>query len=174
MSAYRVFLSSTFADFKSERKRLRKVLPLIGVHLDCAEQRGDEGKPLLATLEKWIDECDMVVLLLGSRAGTTSDTGERWTRKEVRYAFQKNKRVFAYLRETPTESLSLVDRDKEAERDLDSLLTDIKEKLAVIPRFKFGECCKLTAMVIRDVDRCTRELEAEAYGNSFVQEGTEG
>ena len=171
MPTYTVFLSSTFADFARERGKLTEVLPYIDIHVSVAERTGDIGKSLSDTLAKKIDECEMVVLLLGSRAGTKSETGEPWAQKEVDYAFSKNKRVFAYQRVTPQESLSLVDRDQTGETALTDLLEFVQKKVAIVPRFELGECCKLTAMVIRDVDRYARELkewqQQKSYDESF-------
>ena len=109
----------------------------------------------------------MIVLLLGARAGTKSETGIPWTQKEVEYAFLKNKRVFTYLRETPRELLPLVDRDKKGQKALASLLESVQKRLTRIQRFRLGECCKLTAMVIRDVDCYAEVLKTKEEENSY-------
>jgi nucleoside 2-deoxyribosyltransferase len=172
MPTHTVFLSSTFADFARERAKLAEVLPFVGVHVSLAEREGDRGKKLLDTLKELIDHSDMVVLLIGSRAGTPSETGQCWTKNEVDYAFAKGKRVFAYIREVPHEMITLTDQDKAGETAVRLLLEAVEEKLALIPRYKRGECCKLTAMVIRDVARYTEELKAMEGKNNYADSFT--
>jgi len=172
MPTYTVFLSSTFADFARERAKLAEVLPFVGVHVSLAEREGDTGKKLLDTLKALIDRSDLVVLLIGSRAGSASETGQYWTKDEVDYAFAKGKRVFAYIREVPHEIIALTDQNREGEMAVRSLLEAVEKKVALIPRYRRGECCKLTAMVIRDVARYVEELKAakanESYTDSFA------
>jgi hypothetical protein len=115
MPTYTVFLSSTFADFAAERPRLADLLSYADVHVITAERAGDRGMSLLDTLKSLIDRSDIVVLLIGSRAGATSVTGQTWTREEVDHAFAKGKRMFAYKRELPPELLLLTDRDPGSE-----------------------------------------------------------
>lgn len=63
MAAYTVFLSSTFADFGKERRKIMENLTYIDVHVRCAELTGDVNKSLTHTLLEMIDGSDMVVLL---------------------------------------------------------------------------------------------------------------
>jgi nucleoside 2-deoxyribosyltransferase len=172
MPTHTVFLSSTFADFARERAKLAEVLPFVGVHVSLAEREGDRGKKLLDTLKDLIDHSDMVVLLIGSRAGSASETGQYWTKNEVDYAFAKGKRVLAYIREVPREMIALTDQNRQGEMAVRLLLEAVETKVALIPRYKRGECCKLTAMVIRDVARYVEELKAgkekDSYSDSFT------
>jgi len=169
MSKPTVFLSSTFADFAQERKRLIEMLPYIEVHVSCAERAGIRRGPLSDMLEKLIDDCDLIVLLVGSRAGTISDTGERWTSREVKYALSKQKPVLAYVRETPKSLLNLVDRNEDGQKALAELLDTVTTRMTKVQPFRLGECCKLTAMVIRDVDRLIQELKAEREKDSYYK-----
>ncbi len=49
----------------------------------------------------------------------------------------------------------------------------VEDKIALVPRYKLGECCKLTAMVIRDVALYTEEPKAteqqKSYNDSFIR-----
>lgn len=170
---YTVFLSSTFADFERERERLENVLPCIGVHVSLAEREGNIGKNLSETLKYLIDRSDLVVLLIGARAGTKSESGQTWTKKEFDYASKKGKRVFAYIREVPSELISLSDREKDGELAIRALIDAVQKRIALVPRYKLGECCRLTAMVTRDVTRYVEELkgadERKTYTDSFVE-----
>lgn len=173
MPAHTVFLSSTFTDFKIERPKLADLLSYVGVHAYTAERAGDTGKKLLETLKDLIDRSDMVVLLIGSRAGTMSGTGHSWTKNEIDYAFATGKRVFAYVREVPSEQLSLIDRNRDSECQISLLLNAVEARVAIIPRYGLNECCKLTTMVIRDVLRYVEEVNAasaqKTYDESFVR-----
>jgi nucleoside 2-deoxyribosyltransferase len=174
MPTYRVFLSSTFADFKVERTRLPELINLLhDVKVIAAHLEGDRGEPKLDTLRKLIDGCDIVVLLIGSRSGSKSDTGQTWTKEEVDYALAKGKRVFAYIRELPAEVLALTDRNADGELALNSLIDEVDKKIALVQRYKYGECCKLTAMVIRDVQQCVADLTHARQAASYDQ-GFEG
>ena len=171
MSGYSIFLSSTFGDLKEERTQVREALSLIPVSVYCAEQCGDTGKSLSKTLKKWIDEADAVVLLIGHRSGDSSGSGESWTQMEVKYAMKKKKRLFVYIRELPDKLTQLVDQDLEKQHKLENFISLIEKRVANIPRFKRGQCCRLTAMVVRDVDRYLQALEIArqeaSYNDSF-------
>jgi len=162
--AYDVFISSTFADFSKERKRIAELLRLIQINAILAEEMGDKGKDLRTTLTNLIDQSDMIVLLIGSRAGSWTKMGNTWTQAETNYAFAKNKRVFAYIREIPDEIQKLVDIDDKKQESINNFINFVDEKIALVPRFKKKECCKLIAMVIRDIERYANELrDNEAY-----------
>ncbi len=169
MSGYSVFLSSTFADLKEERVQARKALELIPAAVLCAENCGSAGEPLWPTLKKLIDKADAVVLIIGQRSGASGESGEPWTEKEVRYAIENNKRVFAYIREElPDRLVRQVDVDKSAKRKLEQFISFIEEKLAIVPRFRRGEYWRLIGMLVRDVDRYFQQVEAEKQHNSYT------
>ena len=149
------------------------MLSYADVHVITAERTGDRGMSLLDTLKRLIDRSDIVVLLIGSRAGATSVTGQTWTREEVDHALAKGKRIFAYKRELPPELLSLTDRDPGSDLALISLLRAVEEKVAIVPRYNYNECCKLTAMVVRDVLGCVADLAGAAQQASYDR-GFEG
>jgi hypothetical protein len=168
MKTYRVFLSSTFADFRAERRKLPELINLLpNVKAFSAEVEGDIGKPKLDTLRKMIDKCHIVVLLIGSRSGSKSGTGQTWTKEEVDYAFEKGKRVFAYIRELPRDVLALTDRDCDGELALNALVNEVNKRIALVQRYNYDECCKLTAMVIRDVQQCVADLEDGRQRDSY-------
>ena len=173
MPTYTVFVSSTFADFAAERPRLADLLSYADVHVITAERAGDRGKSLLETLKSLIDRSDIVVLLIGSRAGSTSVSGQTWTKEEVDHALARGKRMFAYKRELAPELLSLTDRDPKSEPALSLRLRAVEEKIAIVPRYNHNECCKLTAMVVRDVLRCVEDL-TEAAQQARIDRGFKG
>ena len=162
MPSYNIFLSSTFADFEHERKGLMETLSLLEVHCTAAERIGDIGTGLSDTLMRKIDQCEVVVLLISSRAGTESDTGETWTRKEFDYAVARRKRIFAYIREFPPEYQTHADVDPSRQAAVEEFKVAVQKKISIVPRFLLGECCKLTAMVARDVGKYKVEKDMEA------------
>ena len=168
MSSPSCFLSSTFADFKTERAQLQQALRMIQVLPICAEDAGDAGVPLSKLLIKLIDQADMVVVLVGSRAGDVSPDGRTWTRKESEYAVLSGKKVFAYIRETSEEERSQFDSDRSSQESLTDLVKFLEGRIAIVPRYTRGDCCRLTAMVIRDVSRYAEQLQSEDYDDGFL------
>ena len=167
-----VFLSSTFADFEEERSVLMEVMPYIDIHLICAERKGDRGLRLEKSLERWIDESDMIILLIGMRYGSESESGYSWTEHEIRYALKKKKRVFAYVRKLDSKEYKmLVDRDMEKAEKLEEFVKKIRKHVPIIPRYPYDKVYQLVAMAIRDVGKYKEELEAkdakETYAEGF-------
>ena len=127
-----VFLSSTFGDFKEERRALVEAIPYIDLHVHTAERKGFKpGKTLEEHLKEWIEEADAVVLLVGLRYGSKSDDGVSWTEKEIRYALSKGKCIFGYIREHPEIDLKNIDVSTE----LGSFVKTIEKEVTVIPRY---------------------------------------
>ena len=100
---YQVFVSSTFADLKDERRRIIQTL----MEDDCIPA-GMELFPA-ADEEQWafirrvIDDCDYYLLLIGGRYGSTTADGISYTEKEYDYAVERGIKVIALLHEKPDE-----------------------------------------------------------------------
>jgi Domain of unknown function (DUF4062) len=100
---YQVFVSSTFADLKEERRRIIQTL----MEMDCIPA-GMELFPA-ADEEQWafirtvIDDCDYYLLLIGGRYGSTTSDGVSYTEKEYDYAVERGIKVLALLHEKPDE-----------------------------------------------------------------------
>src|SRR5438093_11478813 len=100
---YQVFVSSTYADLKEER---RKVIQTV-IEMDCIPA-GMELFPA-ADEEQWefikrvIDDCDYYLLIIGGRYGSTTPEGMSYTEKEYDYAIEKGIKVVALLHENPEE-----------------------------------------------------------------------
>ncbi len=170
-----VFLSSTFADFEEERQILMEVIPYIDVHVHCAERKGTDDDELEHNLKRWIDESDMVVLLVGMRYGSQSGAGVSWTATEIDYVLEEKKRLFAYVRKLSNEQIRLVDPNEEKLKKLEEFIGIVKAHVPVVPRYNHGNQCQLVAMVIRDVYRYAQKLrdkakiaEKETYLDSFT------
>ncbi|HEU0014230.1 MAG TPA: DUF4062 domain-containing protein [Longimicrobium sp.] len=123
---YQVFLSSTYADLKDERRRVIQAL----MELDCIPA-GMEIFPA-ADEEQWefikhvIDDCDYYVLIIGGRYGSLTAEGVSYTEKEYDYASQKGLRVLAFLHERPEEiPVGKSELDPELRAKLDSFRTRV-------------------------------------------------
>src|SRR4051794_2675392 len=98
---YQVFVSSTYADLKDERRKVIQTL----MEMDCIPS-GMELFPA-ADEEQWefikkvIDDCDYYLLILGGRYGSTTPEGISYTEKEYDYAISRGLKVLAFPHEDP-------------------------------------------------------------------------
>lgn len=96
-----MFVSSTFADLKEERRRVIQTL----MEMDCIPA-GMELFPA-ADEEQWafirrvIDDCDYYLLIIGGRYGSITPDGVSYTEKEYDYAVEKGMKVLALLHDKP-------------------------------------------------------------------------
>ena len=100
---YQVFVSSTFADLKEERRKVIQTL----MEMDCIPS-GMEIFPA-ADEEQWefikkvISDCDYYILIIGGRYGSLTSEGISYTEKEYDYAVSIGLKVLAFLHENPNE-----------------------------------------------------------------------
>src|ERR1041385_5378657 len=98
---YQVFVSSTYADLKDERRRVIQAL----MEMDCIPA-GMELFPA-ADEERWnfikkvIDDCDYYLLIIGGRYGSTTPDGISYTEKEFDYAVSIGLKVVALIHGEP-------------------------------------------------------------------------
>ncbi|CAI2290866.1 DUF4062 domain-containing protein [Vibrio parahaemolyticus] len=98
---YQVFVSSTFADLKEERKLVIQTL----MEMDCIPA-GMELFPAIDE-EQWqfiksiIDDCDYYLIIVGGRYGSIAPDGISYTEKEYDYAIEKGMKVIALVHENP-------------------------------------------------------------------------
>src|SRR5678815_5746010 len=96
---YQVFVSSTYADLRDERRRVIQTL----MEMDCIPA-GMELFPA-ADEEQWafikrvIDDCDYYILIIGGRYGSTTSEGISYTEKEYDNALEKGLKVLAFIHE---------------------------------------------------------------------------
>ncbi len=124
---YQVFVSSTYADLRDERRRVIQTL----MEMDCIPA-GMELFPA-ADEEQWqfirkvIDDCDYYILIIGGRYGSTTAEGISYTEKEYDYAIEKNLKVLAYIHEKPEE---IPAGKSEAEPQLRDRLEAFRQKVS--------------------------------------------
>ncbi len=92
-----VFVSSTYTDLIEERQAAVEAILDAG-HIPAGMELFKAGKSQMRTIQKWIDESDVYMLILGGRYGSIEeDSGLSYTELEYRYALSKNMPVFAIV-----------------------------------------------------------------------------
>ncbi|HTS11497.1 MAG TPA: DUF4062 domain-containing protein [Candidatus Limnocylindrales bacterium] len=100
---YQVFVSSTYADLKEERRGIIQTV----VQMDCIPAgmelfpAADEEQFMF--IKKVIDDCDYYLLIIAGRYGTTDADGISYTEKEYDYAVSRRLKVIAFIHESPDE-----------------------------------------------------------------------
>src|SRR5258708_3128439 len=100
---YQVFVSSTYADLKEERRRVIQTI----IEMDCIPAgmelfpAADEEQ--FQFIKRVIDDCDYYLLIIGGRYGSIDETGISYTEKEYEYAVSIGLKVIALINENPDE-----------------------------------------------------------------------
>ena len=136
---YQVFVSSTYADLKEERRKVIQTL----MEMDCIPAgmelfpAADEEQ--FEFIKRVIDDCDYYLLIIGGRYGSTTPEGVSYTEKEYDYAIESGLKVIALLHEDP-------DQLPVGKSDIDPVLRDrlkrFREKVAtnrLVKVWKFAE-----------------------------------
>lgn len=92
-----VFISSTYTDLQEERQAAVEAILDAG-HIPAGMELFKAGKSQMKTIQKWIDESDVYMLILGGRYGSVeNESGLSYTELEYKYAISKNMPVFAVV-----------------------------------------------------------------------------
>jgi hypothetical protein len=93
-----VFISSTYVDLKEERQAAVEAILKAG-HIPAGMELFTAGdKSQMATIERWIDESDVFMLILGGRYGLIEPTTElSYVELEYDYAVAHGKPTFAVV-----------------------------------------------------------------------------
>jgi len=93
-----VFISSTFTDLIAERQAAVAAILKAG-HIPAGMELFTAGdRSQMATIEEWIDQSDVYMLILGGRYGSVEkNSGISYTELEYDYAVQQGKPVFAVV-----------------------------------------------------------------------------
>lgn len=93
-----VFVSSTFTDLKEERQAAVSAILTLG-HIPAGmELFTANDKSQWETIERWINESDAYMLILGGRYGSIDEaTGISYTEKEFNYAVKAKKPLFSVV-----------------------------------------------------------------------------
>lgn len=93
---YQVFVSSTYLDLIAERQMVVSSVLLS----DCfpgGMELFKSGSETWETIQRWIDDSDIYILILGGRYGSLDETGQSYTEKEFDYARSKNMPMFSVV-----------------------------------------------------------------------------
>jgi hypothetical protein len=98
---YQVFISSTYADLKDERRTVMQTV----IQMNCLPA-GMELFPAVdeeqfAFIKRVIDDSDYYILIIGGRYGSVEENGVSYTEKEYDYAVARGLKVIALLHENP-------------------------------------------------------------------------
>jgi hypothetical protein len=93
-----VFVSSTYADLLTERQAAVSAILKAG-HIPAGMELFTAGdKSQMRTIEKWIEESDVYMLILGGRCGSIEPTtGLSYTELEYDYAVSLSKPTFSVV-----------------------------------------------------------------------------
>ncbi|MFZ1921683.1 MAG: DUF4062 domain-containing protein, partial [Xanthobacteraceae bacterium] len=93
-----VFISSTYSDLKDERQAAVEAILKAG-HIPAGMELFTAGdKSQMVAIERWIDESDVFMLILGGRYGSIEPkTGLSYVELEYDYAVAQRKPTFAVV-----------------------------------------------------------------------------
>lgn len=98
MKKAQVFISSTYVDLKGERQAAVEAILDAG-HIPAGMElfkAGNESQ--LKTINRWIDESDIYMLILGGRYGSIEESsGKSYTHLEYEYALKKGMPIFTVI-----------------------------------------------------------------------------
>jgi len=124
-----VFVSSTYTDLIEERQAAVEAILDAG-HIPAGMELFKAGKSQMKTIQKWIDDSDVYMLILGGRYGSIEeDSGLSYTELEYKYALSKNIPVFAIVLDESylfTKAAS-IGKDAILEKDNSNKYDDFKE-----------------------------------------------
>jgi hypothetical protein len=102
-----IFVSSTYTDLKIERQAAVEAILSSG-HIPAGMElfsAGDESQ--LSVIERWIDESDVYLLILGGRYDSIEkNSGKSYIQLEYEYAIKKGKPLFSLV--IPKNAICLV------------------------------------------------------------------
>lgn len=92
-----VFVSSTYTDLIEERQAAVQAILDAG-HIPAGMELFKAGKSQMKTIQKWIDESDVYMLILGGRYGSIEEESDlSYTELEYQYALSKNMPLFSII-----------------------------------------------------------------------------
>ncbi len=93
-----IFVSSTYLDLKEERQAAVEAILSSG-HIPAGMELFDAGdESQMTVIERWIDESDIYLLILGGRYGSIDPkTKKSYTQLEYEYALSMHKPLFAVV-----------------------------------------------------------------------------
>jgi len=123
---YQVFISSTYADLKEERRKILDILLMADCIPSGMEAFVATDNEQFEVIKKVIDLCDYYVLIIGKRYGSvSSQTGISYTEMEYDYAKSKDIPVLVFAIDEAVELPEFKIETDQAKKDL---LNQFREK----------------------------------------------
>ena len=94
---YHVFISSTYADLKEERRTVSGAVSKAGYVAEGMELFPASSQQQFDFIKRVIDRCDYYVVILGGRYGSLADDNIGYTEKEYEYALEKGMSILAFI-----------------------------------------------------------------------------
>lgn len=140
---YQVFISSSGHDMYPERVVLSQTLVGMGFFSWGLEQQRTPMSTSIA--RRQIDDCDYVILLLGSQYGEQSVSGVGYMHLEYIYAVTKQKPIVVFMHEDPSSrDLSLQDASPELQRRFQEFRKQLQLEVDQIFTYKSHRDLELT------------------------------
>lgn len=124
---YQVFVSSTYADLKEERRKVIQTLLEMNCIPSGMEMFPAVNEEQLEFIKKIIDVCDYYILIIGGRYGSVTSEGISYTEKEYDYANSKGLNILAFPHENPDDiPVKNSEQDLKLRNKLDSFRKRVK------------------------------------------------
>lgn len=98
---YHVFVSSTYADLKDERKKVSEAIAKAGFVPEGMELFPASSQSQFEFIKRVIDRCDYYILIIGGRYGQLGDDNLSYTEMEYEYALSRGISILAFLHRKP-------------------------------------------------------------------------
>ncbi|MEK3823161.1 DUF4062 domain-containing protein [Paenibacillus sp. FSL K6-1558] len=135
-----VFVSSTFTDLIEERQRAVESILKAG-HIPAGMELFTAGdKEQWAVIKNWIEESDILLLILGGRYGSLEpESGKSYTQLEYEYALTKGIPVFAvvltdqFLANKKSAKININVYEKDYKEKYEQFKSLVRNKMVVFP-----------------------------------------
>ena len=127
---HQVFISSTFADLKEERREIIQSL----LEMDCIpagmEMFPAANEDQMTLIKGVIDQCDYYLVVIGGRYGSMSAEGISYTEQEYDYALSRGIPVMGFVPKQPDDiPQGKTDKDAEAARKLAAFQAKVQTRV---------------------------------------------
>lgn len=150
-----VFISSTYTDLIEDRQAAVEAILDAG-HIPAGMELFKSGKKQMTTIEKWIDESNVYMLILGGRYGSIEPESQKsYTHLEYEYALSKKMPMFAVV----IDDYTLKNRTKKALENG----KNIEDVCEISNKAKYDEFKKLVLSNISGFFKNETEIKLEVH-----------
>lgn len=151
-TAYHIFISATWQDLAHERGVVRDALSGLGLSFLSMEFFGSEPDTPLTTCLRWVDQSDLLILIVAHRYGTISpEADSSFTEAEYQRAIQNGTPCLVYFKDNQAPVLpSYIERDVDRTARLDAFKTHLRNNHTVA---SFMSADELGRLVVTDVHK---------------------